>query len=309
MARIAAGPVVVAVAILVVFGCIRRRDPKPLLSAIEHIVVDTQMKRSHSIGRADVLILGDSSVLMGIDAVQLSHELGGARVESLATIGFMGPRGYAKLLDNYVSAGHTAATLVFLMHPKSLETSESILVEGRYEQTVLDDRQTTSGLLLTEGRREIFSNVIDAAATLPLPGAYGKYYGWADQVARAIRDGHGSLIDPHELRREDCTSGFVPRSASEAVLRRAPYLRASVEHARPARFLVGVTPVPESCHTDPTSRDSLLTQLAEAIGRSHATLNELPAALPDEYFASTTHLNREGRVHFTRLIARVLREP
>src|SRR5215813_573698 len=51
---------------------------------LESIVIEGQIERARTIPEADVLILGDSSALMGIDADDLGRELGGKRVESLA---------------------------------------------------------------------------------------------------------------------------------------------------------------------------------------------------------------------------------
>jgi hypothetical protein len=95
-----AGPTVLAA--LILLGLAEgwsRQAPAREPATIEDILISEQVRRAHELrGSIDVVILGDSSALMGIDPVELSRLFGG-RVESLALFGSTGPGAYGELLD------------------------------------------------------------------------------------------------------------------------------------------------------------------------------------------------------------------
>lgn len=299
-----AGPALVAALLLSSLGAWRKKHPTAIVSSVETVVVETQRRRSHTIADADVLIIGDSSALMNVDPRQLSEELS-ARVESLATIGFMGPRGYAKLLTNYSERAKPIGSLVILMHPTSLAMSEEIIVGGRYEQLVLDDGPRADGNLFVEGRRELYNKWIDPAAALPLPGAYGRFYGWAETISRTIESNHGSMTDPHPA--DVVAKGAPPSEISPAVATRIPDLKAAIARSGARAACVGVTPIPARHPFSEETYQRFIETFGEGLGVK-TRLSELPAKLPDPYFASMNHMTPEGRRVYTALLARQLTE-
>jgi hypothetical protein len=276
-----------------------RHPPRPDL---ESIIVEGQRARAHTISDLDLLVIGDSSALMDVDAVRLGTALGGKRVESLATIGYVGPAGYARLLADYASAGHPVPTVIVLMHGVSLALSNSEIGERGFEAMVLEPARRC---LPGTAQNVIYQHVLAPALDLPLPGAYGRFYGGAAGLVAALRDNHGTLIDPNEL---PARPAAVPFLLSTGVATRLEVLRRTLALIRPRRVVVAVSPIPARAVGSRTEakREVLSAQLAGRIG-AETPLN-LPSYLSDELFASVTHLNAGGRRIYTDLLAAELRK-
>jgi hypothetical protein len=99
LAAVTLRPLCVVLLVLVSGGAWNAIEPVPPSQSLENVIVEAQIARAQAGRAVDLLIVGDSSALMGIDAPVLGAKLGGARVESLALFGSVGPAGYAALLD------------------------------------------------------------------------------------------------------------------------------------------------------------------------------------------------------------------
>jgi hypothetical protein len=75
------------------------------------------------------------------------------------------------------------------------------------------------------------------------------------------------------------------------------------------RFVVGMTPIPDSLVTDSFSsrRREVLSTWGKAVG-ADAVLDDLPSAMPDRFFAGRTHLNRNGVALYSTMLADSLKK-
>jgi hypothetical protein len=268
-------------------------------TVLEDVIVSRQLSRAAQLRDLDVLVIGDSSALMGLDIPRLSKRLG-KRVESLALIGVVGPLGLAHMAER-VAANGRIPTLVFLLHGNSLRLSgREILSE--YERWALTDVRPSRGLV-TEMRDVAYQVLRARLAPIPFPGSWGQAYGFAADLRAAIDAGHGSLIDPnHEAVPAAGPYLFSISSAVDERLEAAGRrLRAlPVDH-----LLVGITPLPASLagpHTS-ESRSAALVQLQKRLGGDTLAT---PLTLPTESFANQTHPDAIGRALFTESLAREL---
>jgi hypothetical protein len=300
-ARAFALPLVAGALFLVVAWAGARLLPAPSALDLEGIVVDGQRARAGTIGDVDVLILGDSSALMGVDAVALGLALGGARVESLATIGYVGPAGFARLLEDFTARGRRARTVVLMMHGVSLALPESLFVHKGFEARVAGSGPAPRSPV----RRfldQLYARLVAPVLDLPLPGAFGQHYGRPDALADALREGHGSLVDPNRYAAKTERFSFV---LSEAVASRLDTFRAAAPRLGVSDLRVVVAPLPASVVDDQTRSTHAAVAVAFA-RRAGGELVPLPPSRPDEDFATLTHLSAAGRARFTASLANAL---
>ena len=252
---------------------------------IEDVIVETQLARAARLPPARVLVVGDSSGLMGIDPVHLGND-----TESIAMIGFVGPRGLAGVLDR---VKRSPGTLLVAMNPVSLSLSKAEMQpwEARVHGSVREEP-------LARAREAMFSGVLARVVELPLPGAYGRSFGWPDDMARAIDGGHGGLIDPSSM----AACATPPRAISEAVRERLPELRVAIKRLAPGRAYIVVTPSPSECAgaSFDDAHAAMLRELGQELEIEPLhTRPTLPAAL----FSTRAHLSAQGRASFTEELA------
>jgi hypothetical protein len=283
------------VAVLLLFVALRvaNRQPATLTSDIEGTVIGVQLERAPKMGAPDILIVGDSSALMGVDAIRLGVLLGDRHVESLATFGHVGPAGYAHELELYANGRRSLPTILVLMHGVSLK-----LTDREYE-TFGVERAVLTGTM--DPRTRIFDRLMAPVLYLPLPGSYGREYGWPEDLAAALQAGQGSIVDPNTY--EPADAKVFRYEMTPAVARRLDALGATIGRLGAANVLVGVTPMP-SAETDESSvrsRAEVQKQLASRVGASE--IIKLPASMRDDEFATQTHLSAKGRAKLTEVVA------
>ena len=88
--------VVVAIAVRVLGGTLP--SPCPLVD-VDHTIISHQVDSCFRTSDADVLIVGDPSALMGIDAVRMSEALE-LDVLNLSTISYLSLAEYAAMMDD-----------------------------------------------------------------------------------------------------------------------------------------------------------------------------------------------------------------
>ncbi len=293
----------VALVLLAVAWAWDRRQPLENSNVTESVIVTAQIERARTIPPADVLILGDSSALMGVDAGELGRLLG-RRVESLATLAWVGPAGYARLIDEY-AARHPLATLILLFHPGSLDITEAAFEINGYEREVLGMPRRAGRSLFDAARYSLYVHTLMRAIVLPLPGVYGKEYGWPDGLAARLRDHHGSLVDPNVLKEE------VPPlfAIDPPFAARLPALRDAIVAAKPGHVYLALTPIAATRLGPEIVADRLAvsTKLATRLGLSPGdALIPLPPSFPKELFATWTHLSAAGQTRYTEELSALL---
>lgn len=281
--------------------------------SVEAIIVESQLERARAGQPADVLILGDSSALMDVDAAALGQALGGADVVGLGTLGFVGPKGYAAILDRYldeVRDGAAPRLVVFLINSASLLLTASELEARGFESMVVAGRFQRPLGPVQGAREKLYLDVVAPALNPPLPGRYGQVYGWPDDLARVLDAESGTCTDPSEPLPEAAPGSrrAYTFTLSEGVRDRLPVLRRALARLGPERVRVSITPIPHSKEHDETAaaRAAVAAELLAELGLPASSWLELPASLPDPSFATSTHLAPAGKSVYTQALAAAL---
>lgn len=287
--------------------------PRPVPGDLDHVVLATKARlaRTPPVPSPSVVLLGDSSCLMGVDAPRLSTLLGRPAL-NLATLSFLDPASHGSLLRELAQHSPTPPALaVLLLHPEALRGGESIPALDRYLQAQMRPGTGTPDQLMRReataywlGADDLRECLLQTWIPVPLRGAFGDAYGTHLVAAGQLRLQAGSLVDPHQ---------FEPASLNgSAEYRLAATLRTASEAFRRTvpvgtRLAIGVTPVPASFAT-PHHAEKVASMLEQWSGwiRPDIALRGLPAVLPDTLFATHTHLTAAGREIYSAWVAREL---
>lgn len=281
--------------------------PRPTLDTERTILVH-QARASRVSQDAEVLLLGDSSCLMNISARQLTEQLGRPAL-NLGTFSFLDLNAHALLLREHARAnpGRLRA-VVLLMHPESLRR---LGAEAYYLAALtnylsgLDHCQTDTaagqascllGVDIFQGR------IYSRALPIPLPGAYGRRYGFTRDLEDFLTRERGSAIDPDSKSLE----GSAEYRLAPSLERASKNFRAAVPPG--VKLLVGISPAPEHFAGPryPQLHADLLRQWSQWL-QADAALTNLPPALPDDSFVRTTHLKESVIPRYTDQLAAALK--
>ena len=262
--------------------------PRPALDTERTLLVH-QVDAARRSPPVEVLLVGDSSCL---------------------TFSFLDLRAHARLIEEYNRAHATGpAVVVLLLHPEALRRLDS---EPYYWRALtnytagLDDslRVGWEGEVGWLSGRDLFhSRVLARALPVPLSGAYGRRYGFTRDLEGFLDREQGSVPDPENqpLR------GSAEFRLAATLEKSCGVFRAAL---RPGtRLWVGLTPAPArfAGARFPAQQSQLLEQVGRWL-RADALLDSLPATLPDEAFARTTHLKETEVGRYTDLLAAAMKE-
>lgn len=282
--------------------------PRPRPTAtMEQTIIVHQTEAAMSARDVDLVLLGDSSCLMDVNAAQLESLLPTGRVLNLGTLSYLDLRASAELLSRAAAASPQLRFVVVLLHPQTLRGVDPVrqysdLLQAFAAARDFCDPSTIHGRLeCWLGLSVLRGRFLDRAIPAPLPGRFGQFYGFTADLERFMAGRNGSAVDPHRYSPGPGQGSAEYRlAASLEPASRAFRARVPAQ----ARMFVGLTPIPMS-HAlrqhDARYRD-LLAEWSRWM-QADAALNELPATLPDDQFASVTHLNESGSAEFTRRLA------
>lgn len=284
--------------------------PWPALD-VDGTVLTHQALASGRSNDCDTLLIGDSSCLMNVSAAALRERPGsGLRPLNLGTFMYVGFGGYAGMVARYHEANPGRARLVVLLvHPEMLRgvppvSSYTRLLSDLHAGTDPQATRSVRGQLCGFFGLNIFENRFLARCPRPLPGEFGRYYGFNLGLDRHMERAYGSAVDPHQ---------YAPGPGQgNADYRLAPAIEpacAAFRAAMPpdAELVVGLTPVPESFASADHARRAADILLAWGAQLEAECLTNLPPTMPDSLFASTTHLNAVGAQLYSGLMAESLR--
>jgi len=176
--------------------------PRPTLDVDRTVLVHQLEKAQHS-HQAEVILIGDSSCLMNVCARQLSEQLG-TEVMNLGTLSYLDLKTFAALIEQYFKANPDGVkAVVLLQHPEALrrlgpekfhtELFQS-LMRGSDFFHFADWRQRLPYWL---GVQQFRTRILCRLLPTPLPGAYGRHYGFSVDFERYLAEHHGSAVDPN----------------------------------------------------------------------------------------------------------------
>ena len=268
--------------------------PRPTLDT-ERTVLLHQADACRATNQVELLLLGDSSCLMDISARRLEEKLG-RRTLSLATFSFLDPAGQALLLQEYARRHPVAPRwVILLMHPQALRR----LGSDAYYVTALtnywsardqSDLESLPGQVSFGLGIDIFNARFRSRLPIPLPGAYGRRYGFTADLERYMASQGGSAVDPDQER----LSGNPEFRLAATLAKASRAFRAAMPPG--TKLIAGITPIPAQLAGPryPAQQQALLRSWGEML-QADLLLTNLAPTRPDGAFARTTHL-REPEV-------------
>ncbi len=284
--------------------------PRPALDMDRTILVH-QAQACRLPQSAEVLFMGDSSCLIDVSAPQLEKGLG-LKVLNLGALSYLDLPAHASMLREFVLANPgRPRVVVLLLHPEALRLQETPRYYNESLRRLFDGREQcqTSDLngrldcwLGIESLRE---RLLPRLVPLPLPGAYGVRYGFTWDLWRFLTESQGGAVDPNRFDRQAASGNAEYRLAKRFELESRQF-RAALPPG--VRLVAGLTPAPASFvgPDHPATVQRLLQQWGGWL-QADLLLTNLPASLPDDRFASVTHLNNLGAAEFSTRLTEELR--
>jgi hypothetical protein len=267
---------------------------------VDEAILQGQINRANEGIRSRILLTGDSSGLVGVDATRLAATLG-VPVQSLATMGNVGPDGWGRLVVRARDANSPPDSVVVLVHGDALQRT---LAVNEFERAALDGAWPR--LPFGENLRRGVLHTLGYFGDFPLPGAWGRQYGGAAGLGRSLESGSGTIADP--TNGVSCPATNYQFRLSESIAGRLPGLASALRESGARYVRLGVMPIPHRCAgpSSAPSRDVLIDQLVTRLNIEPTDVVPMPMTLPDDLFAGFTHLNGAGRQALTPMLAEAL---
>ena len=279
--------------------------PRPALDT-ERTVLFHQADACRSTNQAEVLLLGDSSCLMNVSARLLEERLR-RPVLNLGTFSFLDLQAQSLFLREFNRhQANPPRVVVLLQHPEALRRLGS---DNYYVATLTNywagrdycEPESLAGRLSCWLGLEIFNGRLRSRLPMPLPGAYGRRYGFNKDLEQFMSREKGSAVDPEQIS----LSGNPEFRLAATLERASRAFRAAVPAG--TKLIAGITPVPAR-FAGPryVTRQAELLRAWGQMLQADLILTNLPPALPDHAFARTTHLREDEIPAYTESLAAAL---
>lgn len=309
-------------------------------------ILRSQLQRLKQNRPEDIIILGDSSGLMGINPQQLSRATK-LDVAGYCTIAYAGPASYADMLDYIVSRGQRPQKVILALHPAEFDRQQdweqwTVFV---HEQLFMGDHNILIPKRPQAARQLIQANLVYS----PMPRAFGLYYGSLRNLSDAIYETAGSAVDPTNplpfytnihrpvispLSFNQAHEKFLAPEENEEKTLPPPlaFLRrqsASMLYSPTQRYYDALVPLKDAIERY-GKKDVVIVwtpmiirtkeqfnDVVSTIKETHRILDldinssaicDYLFALPQELFSSSTHLNILGREMFTEALSKKIPE-
>ncbi len=260
----------------------------------------------------DLLVVGDSSGLMGVRPEDLMKELGG-RAWSLCTIGYVGTTGQVRVLRHYLARHAAPRVVVFHCSVPSLTTTEAGWREkstefdrfGAWIDRLEGRRPWLPSLDLRPRFRRIVSGALDGEVLRRPRGPYGSDQDVEAELWRRRGATTEAIRDPWP-RRIDLEGGLTALSAAG--------LGELFELAREHGILVLVVLAPLPSPADTPATRATLAELERDVQALAEGASGIKFAVPfvrwypAELCARLNHLNERGASRNSHEIAEQLRD-
>ena len=259
---------------------------------------------------ADIVLIGDSSCLMNIDASQLG-ELTGKKVVNLGTVSFLDMKIFSEILDRYLrTQTKMPSEIVLMVHPDFLRRSSPSRSHVNWIHDYMAGKDhATNGKSWTSAEYLFGVHVIKgrllAWLPRPLSGAFGSYFGFTSNLETYMREHQGSAVDPRSIKASDLR-GSKEYRVSAANLRNAEAFTNVMPED--VQLTVALSPTPASfADADLTTKFASILQEWKTALSADDILDSLPLALEDVQFANKTHLTPEASQAYTLELSSLLK--
>ena len=223
--------------------------PKPRATwDMDRTIMATKADLTLRDSSADMVLIGDSSCLMNIDASQLS-ELTGKKVVNLGTVSFLDMKVFSTLLQRYLqSQSKPPEEILLIVHPEFLRRSTPSKSHVAWIHDYMDGRDhATNGRSWASMEYLLGVHIIRGRLLSwlprPLSAAFGTYFGFTSDLEQYMREHQGSAVDPRNLKDADL-KGSKEYRISSATLRSAEAFTNVIPEN--VKLSIALSPTPES---------------------------------------------------------------
>jgi hypothetical protein len=260
---------------------------------------------------SEILLIGDSSCLMDVDAVLLEELLSKKKnrsvsVLNLGVVSFSKMDDFGKLVDRAIVANPGGLKrIVLLVHPEMLRRRDkpvNLSPDNFYEPLKQTDLSALGSIHFWLGLDTFERVVLRRCLPSPLPNQWGSFYGFHTGLQRYLQEHKGSAVEYTNYKQGKRVSRFL---AETSVLNEARALRERLPKGIP--LAIGLMPTTGSfCGPEFPAEFTVMRQRWAEVMQPDVVLTNLPMSLPDSFFATHTHLTREGQRVFTRWLSEEL---
>jgi hypothetical protein len=279
------------------------------LQDVDQTIITFQTGASREIQDSKILLMGDSTCLMNVSAVDLTARLNdNPKVQNLGLLSYLDMTTHHQLLSQYLESNETPPHVILLLfHPTSLRRSSSTDYHQRlFEWAMEGNREdlpnnTYEKILYWTGMTPFHDCLLNHLVSAPLKQDYARKYGFTSGILEFMKNHNGSLIHPKQFTPADQPLISEIRM-SDGFKRKAIAFNESIPKG--TTLLFGLTPSPESL-----TGDTYVKRIIEVSRELKNTLPEarflenLPVTLPDTMFADRHHLNQTGMSRFTEILS------
>jgi hypothetical protein len=290
----------IAVILTAEFFFIRQTEPLTGLPFLQPTADDAVIAAKHSmmdLADKTFTIVGDSSAMHGLHPATL-NEFTGQHFLNLGTLASMTVAGYCEFGMEILNGEHKPSALMLAVLPQTLEIDERQANEmgqlGRY-LIAYDD---SPGSTYSASPREHLDWFTKKHRFNIFPPEFGGSY---EDFHRSLLDTDGFLVERKEhVKHTRVLDHFRPsdlsRSALEALIETA-------QRQNTPLYLI-LSPKPRTLANAEYEADSkdFLAKLKQKFPQIHIIQKNAPR-WDEKYFSTETHLNFEGAVRFSKIIA------
>ncbi len=277
---------------------------------LDRTVISNQIQSSKSLQAADLILIGDSSCLMNVDALQLEKETG-LKTRNFGMLSFLDMPTFGLTAKNHAeSSSSPARKALVIVHPEFLRRASPSRAHIEYARSVQLDEDYFYSVKAPWKSVDYLSgawivrNRFIGRLPNPLSGPFREYFGFTTSMTAYMDEHHGSAVDPGKLTAEDL-KGNVEYRISD-------YQRMGAERFREmcgddVEIWIGISPIPQSLVESSYSEklSALQDEWSALLGADHVL--PLPAALADENFANKTHLTPAAVSGYTEKLGEIIR--
>lgn len=297
------------VALLHLLNVLHWLPPYAPVESPDEVLMRRRFEMTRAPSAAEVVIIGDSSSAIDVEAPLLGELLPG-KPEVLNQGMYMGIG-----MDIYGEAAGEFARhhpgqvklVVLLITAEQLQNATMNPLHQRLWRDQLGAAGPDAGtsnwqrwLGLDAARDRVATHL----APFAFHGHASLYFAHPLHLRQHMRLHGGSTVD-QGMYNPAAAAGPPNFRITDEVRREAKLLRAAIPTE--VKLAVGITPLPDS--DVPAAfrvrRDELLRELNDSLHADYL-LTELPVRLPNGFAANSFHLNPRGAAHFTRLLAKEL---
>lgn len=262
----------------------------------------------------EIVLLGDSTCLMDVDARALEASLPGQpSVLNLGLIAWLPFQDYAEALEDHAATNSNSVKMVVLLvTPNKLtlddkDNTREIWRRIRQPGNGRGEPQAESRTLVNWlGGNLLREKLLSHGLVRPLGGVGegSALFGFPTEVEEYMTERQGSLIElgPAKITRKREAWNMIAFADLEA---QCQTFRSKVPSG--AKLVVGLTPIASSISSpaELQQRAALLSKWSFYL-KADGILTNLPTKFPDALFAANGHLNPVGQKTFTAILAREL---